>query len=269
MPQPVVLPAGATAFDAVLSARAIHCVYQPVVALDSRRVIGFEALARGPSRSAWHDPEALVRHAAKVGRLPELDWICRAAACRGALGANLASTMYLFVNTEPASCHTPCPADLQPMIQRAEARLTIVAEVTERGIATDPQGLLMAVEGMRRRGYRIALDDVGAVPDSQRLMPLLDPDIIKLDRRIIQQPDTSRASSVIDEVRHHCETTGAVILAEGIETLEHLATARRVGAALGQGWLLGWPARLPHTVTGTAARWPFRPTAGPQRRQPG
>jgi EAL domain-containing protein (putative c-di-GMP-specific phosphodiesterase class I) len=233
------------AFNTVLSARAIRSVYQPVVALADGEVVGFEALARGPSGTVWTNPDALVSHADRVGRLPELDWICRAAAVRGALDAGLSPDMPLFVNIEPASARTRCPPDLAPVIDAGAAGLEIVAELTERSLAVDPAGLLRVVEQLRRDALRIALDDVGADPSSQALMPLLEPDVIKLDRTLVQHPHSPHAKVVLAAVAQQAERTGAVILAEGIETPENLAEARAMGATLGQGWLLGCPGPLP------------------------
>lgn len=244
-PMPPVLVA---AFNTVLAARAIHCVYQPVVELHSEEIVGYEALARGPSGTSWFTPDALVSYAAQVGRLPELDWICRAAACRGALAAGMPPELPLFVNVEPASSRTQCPPDLVEVIQTAIDQLQLVAEVTERSIAHDPAGLLAAVEELRFYANRIALDDVGADAHSQAMMYVLRPDVIKLDRAIVKDHKTPAAAAVISAVQAEAKRTGAVILAEGIETAEDLIAAKSVGATFGQGFLLGRPAPLPDHI---------------------
>ena len=246
----------AASFDAVIAARAIRCVYQPVVNLESDKVVGYEALARGPANSAWASPTALVEHAEQVGLLPELDWVCRAAAYRGALEAKLPAQMPLFVNIEPASSRSSCPPDLVEAIRQGTDQLQVVAEVTERSVASDPAALLAVVERLRDQFHRVALDDVGADADSQALMSLIRPDVIKLDRSITQHRVTPQAASVIDAVRAEAERTGALILAEGIETPEHRDSARSLGATLGQGWLLGYPASLPRHVAAPTTSLP-------------
>ena len=246
----------AASFDAVITTRSIHCLYQPVVNLESDKVVGYEALARGPANSGWASPTALVEHAAQTGLLPELDWICRAAAYRGALKAMLPAQMPLFVNIEPASSRTPCPTDLLETIRQGNDRLQVVVEVTERSVASDPAALLAVVERFRDQFHRVALDDVGADADSQAMMSLIRPDVIKLDRSITQHRITPQAASVIDAVRAEADRTGALILAEGIETPEHRDRARSLGATLGQGWLLGYPASLPDHVTAPTTSLP-------------
>jgi EAL domain-containing protein (putative c-di-GMP-specific phosphodiesterase class I) len=238
-------PVLVAAFNTVMAARAIHCVYQPIISLETGAIIGYEALARGPAGTTWSTPEALVGYAERVGRLPELDWICRAAACRGALAADLPTHVPLFINVEPASSRAPCPPDLLDVIQRAGERLQIVAELTERSVASDPAGLLAAIEALRNHSNRIALDDVGVDGASQAMMSLVRPDVIKLDRSIVQDHTAPAVVAIIDATRAEAARTGAVILAEGIETAAHLSVARSIGATLGQGWLFGRPGPLP------------------------
>jgi EAL domain-containing protein (putative c-di-GMP-specific phosphodiesterase class I) len=250
---------------AVLKQRMVHALYQPVIALDEGGIVGFEALARGPDGSPWASPANLLARAAAAGRLPELDWICRAAALRGAVAADLDPRLALFINIEPASNRIPCPNDLADAIATAD-RWPVIAEITERAIAGDPDGLLTTVDGLRRRNRHVALDDVGADPASQAMMPLLRPDVIKLDQMIVADPHTDHARAVIAAVHAEAGRGGAVILAEGIETPAHLAAARSIGATLGQGFLLGRPAPLPPVVTPHAMEWPRRsslPTSAP------
>ena len=130
----------------------------------------------------------------------------------------------------------------------AEDRLThvsVVVELTERALTARPREVLAAVRWLRERNCRIALDDVGVDPRSLGLMPFVAPDIIKLDRKVTQGmlPEESTAR-VINAVRAESERSGAVILAEGIETEAHRRRAEAMGAKLGQGWLFGRPAPL-------------------------
>lgn len=240
-----------SAFQRVLVARAIRCVYQPIVRLADAAVVAFEALARGPANTRWEQPDALVRDAALTGRLAELDWICRAAAIKGALSVGLPRDLPLFVNVEPVSSRTTCPPDLWPVIDRGLNRLLLVAEVTERAVAADPAALLTTVNELRLDYGGLALDDVGADPASQALMPLLNPDVIKLDRGIIQARSSSHARQVIGATRRQADRTGALILAEGVETATDLAAARDAGAVFGQGWHWGCPERLPRLFPST------------------
>ncbi|MFG1927952.1 EAL domain-containing protein [Cryptosporangium sp. NPDC048952] len=231
--------------DAVLDARAIFPVFQPLVRADDRALVGYEALSRGPAGTPWEAPDALFAAAAEVGRLAELDWACRARIGRAAISAGLDRSTALFVNAEPFAAAAPCPDDLLPAIRESERRLHLVVEMTERSIAADPAGLLTAAATLRAAGCGIALDDVGAVPASLALMPLLDPDVIKLDMHLVRHPNDLSTARVVNSVIAQAERSGAAILAEGVETAQHLATARTMGASIVQGYLTGRPAPLP------------------------
>lgn len=247
----------------VLAADAVGAVFQPLTDLHSNRLVGYEALARGPAGTRWESPVALFTAAAALGRVPELDWACRAAAFRAATAAGLPDDVPLFVNVEPASIGTTCPPHLAPTVSAATGRLRVVYEVTEREVARNPAGLLAAVTSARAASAGIALDDVGAEPASLAMMPLLDPDVIKLDLRLIQGRTSPEVAAIVTAVLAHAERTGAQILAEGIEEPRHIDVARALGASLGQGFLLGRPAPLPpHPGRGArAGALPFRPAA--------
>jgi EAL domain-containing protein (putative c-di-GMP-specific phosphodiesterase class I) len=245
--------------DDVIDARAVEPVFQPIVRLDLGEVVGYEALARGPQGTPWANPMELFEAATKCGRLAELDWVCRAAAYRVALQARLPAGLTLFVNTEPLALNAPCPPDLAPVVTAARAELRVVVEMTERAIAANPAALLAAAAASRAAGWAVALDDVGADPASLALMPFVHPDIIKLDRHLVQRPDGPEVARVVNAAIAHAERTGAAILAEGIETAEHLAVARSMGATLGQGWLFGRPGPLPESIPTPRRALPFLP----------
>ena len=254
----------------VIDTRAIRTVFQPLVRLDTREVVGYEALSRGPAGTVWERPAVLFTAAEAVGRLAELDWICRARAYEAALTAGLDPLVTLFVNTEPLALDSECPPDLRKWVHVARERLRVVTEMTERAVSAHPSALLTAAATARSAGWGVALDDVGAHPASLAMLPFVHPDVVKLDLHLIHQPDRPEVARVVNAVVAYAEQTGATILAEGIETEEHVATARGMGATLGQGWLFGRGDPLPRAVR--APRTPVRFVPAPQTaraRQPG
>lgn len=112
---------------------------------------------------------------------------------------------------------------------------------------------MASVVRMRERSARIAIDDVGVNPSSLALMSLIQPDIIKIDRSVVQGKPTRAAAKVVNAVLAESDRTAAVIVAEGIESEDHLQAAISMGATLGQGWLFGRPGPLPahHEPPGT------------------
>jgi EAL domain-containing protein (putative c-di-GMP-specific phosphodiesterase class I) len=225
--------------DAVLDGTPLTAVYQPVVQLETGEVLGYEALGRGAQ-----PPERLLRAARDAGCCGELDWAFRNTALRGALDAGLGSTLTLFVNVEPDS-DVAVPPDCAPVLERAESSLRVVIEVTERAVVQRPAELLRLVDWARARGWGIALDDVGEDPASLAMMPFLEPDVIKLDLRLVQERPSPEIGTVMSAVTAQAERTGAQVVAEGIEDEADRQAALAMGATLGQGWLFGHPGPLP------------------------
>ncbi len=233
-------------FDQVLRGRAIHPVFQPIVCIDDGEIVGFEALARGPAGSPWAAPAALFAEAYRAGKGSELDWVCRASATRVFAAAGMPESVSLFVNVEPSSFGSSCPPDLaQPLAAALARHRRVVLEITERSVTRDPAGMLGAVEDMRRDAIAVALDDVGIEPSSLAMMPLIRPDVIKLDVTVIQGRTNRAVARIVNAVMAEAERTGAAILAEGLESDRQLRVAQSMGATLGQGCYFGVPEPSP------------------------
>ena len=238
----------AKTLDRILEKRAITPVFQPLVDLRSHQVIAYEALSRGPAGSPLQRPDLLFEAARDLGRVMELDWACRAAALQAALESKMGQGVTLFMNVEPDVLGSPVPDDLQFVQRMAERSLRVILEVTERALTVRPAELLRALEWARERWWGVALDDVGANPDSLALMPFVKPDVIKLDFRFLHEQPSAELRRIMDVVHAESSRTGAVILAEGIETEENLQHALALGATMGQGWYFGRPAPLPSKI---------------------
>jgi EAL domain-containing protein (putative c-di-GMP-specific phosphodiesterase class I) len=251
-------PTTADDFRRLLDERAVQPVFQPLVDLDNRHVLGYEALVRGPMGSALESPAALFGAAWRTGRVAELDWACRAAAFTEAVGGGLAPPLTLFVNVELVSLGVACPDDLKAAIELGKSRLRVVVEVTERAVAGDPARLLATVAQAREAGWGVALDDIGAAPASLAVLPFVRPDVLKLDMRLLRGRTTAEAAHIVNSVRAHAERTDAVVIAEGIETIKHAREAVAAGATVGQGFLFGHPAPLPSPLPPLGGAIPLR-----------
>ena len=258
----------ADALDQVISGRMIRTVFQPIVDLDSGSVVAYEALSRGPE-GPLEAPDRLFDIARAVGRLTELDELCRRTALESAIAIGMFAPLTLFVNVEPAVLDSARLEELVLLAEQAPGELQVVLEITERAIGERPAQLLATVSRLRAAGWRIALDDVGADDMSLAFMPLLRPDIVKLDLSLVQKRPGPAVAEIMNAVNAYAERSGAVLLAEGIEDEKHLEIARALGARLGQGWMFGRPSvslsevlpvgglDLPPAVVPTSNRSPF------------
>lgn len=250
--------------ERLLVGGALEPAYQPIVDLATRQTVGFEALARWPDLNIR--PDQAFAAAAVEGRIADLDRACQIAALRGACRAGLRGQA-LFVNAEPATFDQPPTGELEDALSEAAGRFPIVVEITERALLRSPADLLRACQHIRRQGWGIALDDVGAVPDSLAALPFIAPDVIKLDLELVQRRPGPLQARIITAVMAHAERTGATVLAEGIETTAHFEQAVALGATVGQGWYYARAGAMrPATVDGLP-RW-LLSRSGPAPRTP-
>lgn len=194
------LQGAAEALDEVLRPGLLRTVFQPIVDLDTGGLVGFEALARGPQGTALERPDRLFAAARAENRLAELDTACQTAAVANAHRHAIRSPLTLFVNVEP-------DAGGFGALPEIDRDLRGIIELTERTLTTHLAELLPAVHAARERGWTIGLDDIGADTRSLALMPLLRPDVIKLDLRLIQAQPTPQIAAIAGAVGAQAERT--------------------------------------------------------------
>lgn len=211
---------------------ALAPVYQPIFDLRDGRVVSYEALTR--FAAAHRAPQEWFDLAQRHGKAVELE----TAALRTAIatpGRPAGTTLSLNISPD--------------VLLRGPERLGlpddlagIIIEVTENALVTDGLDLERALHDLRARGARIAVDDAGAGYAGFGQLVRVRPDIIKLDRSLIRDVDsTPTKAAVLRAFIGYARDTGATICAEGIETEGELRTVTMLGATLGQGYLLGRP----------------------------
>jgi EAL domain-containing protein (putative c-di-GMP-specific phosphodiesterase class I) len=213
-------------------------VFQPIVDIGCSRVVGVEALARFDT-TPRRGPEEWFAEADAVGMLSDLEL----AAVRAALPSleELPPDCYLSVNISPG---TACSPDLGEEL-RSTSLDRVVLEVTEHLPVEDYAVLGVALESLRSRGLRLAIDDVGAGFSSLRHIVHLGPDLLKLDVSLIRDLDRDDVRrAVVEALTSFAARIGANVIAEGIETTAELAALQDIGVGFGQGYFLGRPGAL-------------------------
>ncbi|WP_432511310.1 EAL domain-containing protein [Kineococcus sp. SYSU DK001] len=228
--------------------RELRAVYQPVVELDSGRVVAVEGLVRARRDGAELSPARLFADAGPPGGAAalRLDAECLRCVLTGA--GSLPAGATLFVNVEPPTLGALSHQDLAELSAVLDPGVQVVVEVTERDLLHDPAQLLAGIARVRELGWAVALDDVGAEPAALALMPFLRPQLVKLDLALVRARPSLDVAAIVNAVHAEAQRSGALVLAEGIETPEHLRRALGMGARLGQGWHFAHPGPPP-------ARW--------------
>ena len=224
---------------------AIQSVCQPVVELSTGRVVGFEALSRFPTVNRV--PQACFAEADACGLAPELE----AAAIRAALEPlGRPPGTHLSLNVSPSALLTSQVEAVLP-----EDLTDLVIEITEHEEVTASEEVLGQLNGLRRRGARIAIDDIGAGYSGLTQLMGIRPDIVKLDRDLIDGIYDDRARmALVESFVRFSESVGATVCAEGIESLDDLTVVADLDVAWGQGFAFSHPAAGWPTISPVAAQ---------------
>jgi EAL domain-containing protein (putative c-di-GMP-specific phosphodiesterase class I) len=234
-----------TAFDIrrgriedVLGARdSLHMVFQPIFDLADGRLLGHEALARFAGERT---PDVWFAEAHDVGLGVELELLAVTEAIRNFDEP----TGYLSVNVSPDTLRSPA---LQSFLRRSPDANRIVLELTEHAVIDDYEIVAGCIAQVSQFGARLAVDDAGSGFASMRHIIDLAPDIVKLDRSIIDHVDCDPArEALVRSLAQFAVGIGAVVVAEGLEREEEASMCRALGVDAGQGFLLARPAARPH-----------------------
>jgi EAL domain-containing protein (putative c-di-GMP-specific phosphodiesterase class I) len=232
----------AARFLEVLRAGAVHSVYQPVVDLEERRALGFEALTR-VSNGAFPGPERLFKVARENNAIWKLERLCRGRAIEGCRG--LAPDQMLFLNVEPDSVRDPELRGETTFNLLRASRLQpsqVVLEMTEHSAVRDMLELRQVLDYFKFLGYRLAMDDVGSGYSGLKAIAELKPDFIKIDMSLIRNIDRHPIKQdLTGTIARFSIRSGITLIAEGVERPEELRCLKEIGVRYAQGFLFARP----------------------------
>ncbi len=236
--------------DAIGSRQGVSVGFQPVVDLASNRTIGFEAMLRVRLGTSDVAPSDVLSAAEEAGRLVEVDGAARSVALREA--APTIGDRILMLNVLPASL--PVPAEqLAPFTAEVDALGLERGRIVLEAPVGPPGALRRQVDAvfkaMRGAGFLLGLDNVR----SQRDLDAIDttPDYVKLDRSLVRGLPSPSGTRALGGIVRECQHSGAVLVAQGIESPEHLHAVRDLGVHYAQGWALGRPGVIPAETEAT------------------
>jgi EAL domain-containing protein (putative c-di-GMP-specific phosphodiesterase class I) len=219
----------------VLEEGKIYIAFQPLVDLETGRVFGYEALVRSEAPEFPH-PGAILEAAIKTDFMGQLGRALRRMAIENC------PNYPLFLNIHPDEFD-------EHWLVRPDDSITVheqdvFLEITESVPLSHYEHCHSVLAEVRRRGAKIAVDDLGAGYSNLKYIADLEPEIVKLDRELIinlakDTPLHRLVTSIVDL----CRAQGAKVVAEGIETHDELKAVIDTGAHYVQGYLLARPAR--------------------------
>lgn len=233
--------------DTVISKKNLYPVFQPVVSLETGEVFGYEALARTEPDVFSGTTTQLFELAEKQKKLWELDKLCRKTAIRTARALGLKHRLFLNVNPESMREHTFQEGfTRQQLAKYGIDPAELVLEITENSEYTSGKTSFLkeVADYYRQQGFSIAVDDVGSAYSGLQRVCSLNPDFIKIDMSIIRGIEKDQVrQAMVKSLTAFCTSSGAGLVAEGIETAAELDELLSLGVMYGQGFFLARPAR--------------------------
>jgi EAL domain-containing protein (putative c-di-GMP-specific phosphodiesterase class I) len=227
--------------SALLESHMLMTAFQPIYGLAEETVVGVEALSRfvsddGAAAELW------FAEAAAVGLGANLEFAALGSAAAAA--RDLPGNVYVSLNISPTSCLDPRLPELFEHIDLPIDR--VVLELTESVSDEEYPQFIAAINPLRDRGLRIAVDDTHSGAGALSRMVHLRPDFLKVGRTVIGDVDNdgiqrALAGCLVD----FAEQIGTTLIAEGIETVGELKVLTDLGISAGQGYLLGRPSVRP------------------------
>jgi diguanylate cyclase (GGDEF)-like protein/PAS domain S-box-containing protein len=222
--------------------------YQPIVALESRRIVGLEALVRWahPVRG-WLLPDHFIPAAEESGVIVELGRWVLTEACRQMaewVETGVSPSMSVSVNVSARQLQDPgFPDDVANALRVCGLdgrRLTL--EITESILVDDSEAIIARLAVIRALGVRIAIDDFGTGFSSLGYLSRFPVDVLKIDRRFVAGMDTRSADlAVIQAAVGIAASLGLETVAEGVEESQQTSMLHDLGCNLGQGYLFARP----------------------------
>ncbi|KQS71197.1 bifunctional diguanylate cyclase/phosphodiesterase [Modestobacter sp. Leaf380] len=226
--------------------KRVRLAYQPIVELETGRVLGLEALARWRHEDTDVPPDVFIPLAERTGLMPALTADLLAEACRklAEWTTGRHEPLTVHVNVAPSQVIAPgFVAIVGELVSRY--RLLpgqLVLEITESGIFADLDAAKRTVTQLRHLGVGVSLDDFGVGYSSLAQLNSMPLDSVKIDRSFLAAIDTdARQATFLRAVLRLAEDIGLQVVAEGVERPSQVRQLRALGCEFAQGYLLGRP----------------------------
>jgi sensor c-di-GMP phosphodiesterase-like protein len=226
---------------------SLYVLYQPVVELETRRVIGAEALVRWRSRAADMRPDYFIPQAEECGMIQLITEQVLAMVARDLPQfLKMDPKFCVAVNFSAADlCDSRTIDAMDRFLQVSGARPeNVEIEATERAFLQGPETAEL-IDALRAKGFSVAIDDFGTGYSSLSCLQSLSLDTLKIDRAFVETINTDGATSQV--VLHIIEMAHSLhleMVAEGVETEPQAQYLVKRGVRYAQGWHFGRPTEI-------------------------
>jgi diguanylate cyclase (GGDEF)-like protein len=219
-----------------------RAVSMPLFKLDDESIFGHEILSRGPA-GAFEMPDDLFRVSCEYNLLTIVDLRCLKTCLNACLDPKFDQNTQFHVNLFPSTI-IDTPIDrLLTLFPPNRKPGSFCIEISEQQFIGDPAYLRDHVAALKENGILVAIDDVGFGRSSLESLIILEPDIVKIDRKYVSGiADEPAKARLLKRLVKVVNALGAELIAEGIERRDELDLLLEIGIEFGQGWYWGKPA---------------------------
>ncbi len=232
--------------DALLKSENISVLAQPIMNLSNGDIFGWEILTRGPQGTPYHLPMDLFEIAHQADVLTALECVVFKKALSEISKRQIKEQVFINI-TSVSLCHPYLLNELlSVMAEFPEIHpKQIVLEITERHQIRDYEFMAQVIRSFRDEGFRFAVDDAGSGYSSLQSISELIPDIIKIDKSVIQNIDQAEVKqSMLKALLYFAEHMNCQVVAEGVEREEEADILYKHKVHMGQGYYFAKPAPL-------------------------
>lgn len=223
----------------------LRVALQPLYALGSGALYGFEALTRGWERMGCDTAHALFDRAATLDALAELEAMQTRRAVNLLADWSGAGAPVLFVNLDSRILARPnviLDEVAAALSARSFGRRRLCFELSERHDKTQIDDIDQNIEKIRSAGFQIAIDDFGAGVSDIKALYKYNLDFLKIDRFFIDGVSADQRKRLfVKNIVELAHVLGQRVIAEGVERLEDLVVCRDLGCDIAQGFHLQKP----------------------------
>ncbi|WP_163098884.1 EAL domain-containing protein [Peribacillus alkalitolerans] len=234
----------------IINSKDIRLLAQPIFNVATREIKAYEVLTRGPANTDLENPLRLFAVARQTGMLYELELIVLEKTLQQIMLNG--SEQNVFINFTPVTVgHAHFVKDFKRALnQYPDVHPSqIVIEITERDSIEGIHLLMGNIKQLRAIGLRFAVDDTGAGYASLHTINEIMPDIIKIDRSVINNIDNNSVKeSMLKGLLLIAKETGSLVVAEGIESEKEAMVLSKNNVDLAQGYFYARPAKIDEKV---------------------
>lgn len=221
--------------------------YQPVIDIQSGRIVGAESLLRWehPERGMIY-PDSFIPIAEHTGYINSIGLWVLDEACKTLVEAQKIDPDFFYITINVAATQIPYAMDpkmtYESILSYGLSPDKMVFEIVESSLLKDQKESLMWMQNIKRFGIKIALDDFGTGYSSLSYLNMYPIDIMKIDKAFVSDIAVNESNgTLVNGIVHMAKQLNMKVICEGVEDEETMAYLQRIGCDIAQGYFISRP----------------------------